>query len=127
VAHPDGTEPVLVNRWTQVSGLVVGLQGLVVAAFAVFYLIDASDAFSLFNVVVSAALFVLAAGGLLIVARGLLAGRGWARSPALTWEIICLPVAYGLLQSGRWQIGLAVGLLSLLALVGLVLAPANRR
>lgn len=125
--HTDDTDPVALSRWTQAAGLVVGLQGVVVAAFAVFYLVQAPSGYSLFNVLVSALLFVIAAGGLLVVARGLLAGRGWARSPALTWEVICLPVAYGLLQSGRWLLGGGIGLLSSLALVGLVQAPANRR
>ena len=40
---------------------------------------------------------VLAMGGgaaLLGVARGLLGARGWARSPALVWQLIMIPVGF---------------------------------
>ncbi len=111
-----------------VAGVIVGLQGLVVLAFAVYYVSQQAKAYSLFNVLVSAALFILSGAGLLLVAKGLLERRGWARSPALTWEIVCLPVAWSLGQSGRWYIGLPVGLLTLLALAGLLLGvQPNRR
>lgn len=127
--HPDGAAVgARPGSWATVAAAVVGLQGLVVVAFAVYYLVELTRGFSVFNVLVSAALFLLSGAGLLLVARGLLDGRGWARSPALTWELVCLPVAWGLLQSGRWYLGAPVGLLSVLALVGLLLGvQPNRR
>ncbi len=116
------------GTWAMVAALVVGLQGLVVVAFAVYYLAEYAKAYSIFNVLVSAGLFLLSGAGLLLVAKGLVDGRGWARSPALTWEIVCLPVAWGLLQAGRWYLGVPIGLLSVLALVGLIVGVApNRR
>jgi hypothetical protein len=40
-------------------------------------------------------LLALAGGvGLLGVARGLLAARGWSRSPALVWQLIMIPVGF---------------------------------
>ena len=104
---------------------MLGLQGLVVLAFAAYYVLEQSRAFSRFNVIASAGLFVLAGVGLLLVARSLLNGRRWARSPALTWQIICLPVAYGLFQSGRWYIGLPLAVSSVLTLRGLLAGPAR--
>lgn len=134
MAHPPGggddgsVQAQAPTGWATVAAGVVGLQGLVVVGFAVFYLTQLSHAYSVFNVLVSAALFLLSGAGLLLVAKGLLDGRGWARSPALTWEIVCLPVAWGLIQSGRWYVGVPVGLLSLLALVGLLVGVRpNRR
>ena len=104
---------------------MVGLQGLVVLAFAAFYVLEQSQAFSRFNVVASAGLFMLAGVGLLLVARALFGGRRWGRSPALTWQIICLPVAYGLFQSGRWYIGLPLAVSTGLTLRGLLAGTAR--
>jgi len=104
---------------------MVGLQGVVVLAFAVFYVLEQSRAFSAFNVLASAGLFVLAGVGLLLVARALLRGRRWARSPALTWQIIWLPVAYGLFQSGRWSIALPLALSAALTMRGLLTDPTR--
>ena len=102
---------------------MVGLQGVVVLAFAVFYVLEQSRAFSRFNVLASAGLFVLGGVGLLVVARALLHGRRWARSPALTWQVICLPVAYGLFQSGRWYIALPLAVSAALTLRGVLADP----
>ena len=69
---------------------------------------------------------MLVAVGLLLVARGLLARRRWARSPALTWQIVLLPVSFGLVQSGRWYVGVPLALTALLAVRGLFAVPADR-
>ena len=45
---------------------------------------------------------------LVLVARGLLAGRRWARSPAVTWQILLLAVAWYVVQSGHLLAGLGV-------------------
>ena len=45
---------------------------------------------------------------LVLVARGLLAGRRWARSPAVTWQILLLAVAWYVVQSGHLMAGLGV-------------------
>ena len=109
--------------WPLVTAAMVGLQGVVALAFAVFYVLEQSRAFSQFNVLASAGLFVLGGLGLLAVARGLWQRRRWARSPALTWQIICLPVAVGLFQSGRWPIALPLAVSVALTLRGLFANP----
>jgi hypothetical protein len=69
---------------------------------------------------VMAALLTLVAGlGLLMVARGLRRARRWARAPALVTQLLALPVAWGLVQGGRWYVGVpligwALGVLVLL-------------
>jgi hypothetical protein len=107
---------------SRLAGLLVGVQGAVVLAAAVFWLVEAfvSDATSVLNVVMSVLLFTLMGAGLVLVARGLVSRRRWARAPAVTWEVICLPVAYGLFQSGRWYVGLPLAVVALLVLVGVL-------
>jgi len=112
--------------WPLVAAAMLALQAVVVLAFAVFFLLAQSSGFSEFNVLASAGLFVLVGVGLLVVARGLLTLRRWARSPALTWQIVCLPVAFGLAQSGRWYVGVPLAVTALLAVRGLFAVPAQR-
>lgn len=117
VGHGAGATPV-----SKVAGLLLGLQGVVVLAAAVFWLVEAfvSQATSLLNVVMAVLLFALVGAGLLLVARDLVRRRRWARAPAVTWEVICLPVAYGLFQSGRWYVGLPLAVVALAVLVAVL-------
>ena len=72
----------------------------------------------------TAVLALAAAVGLGLVARGLLAGRRWARAPALVTNLILLPVAVGLLQAHVWYAGVPL-LLWALAVLVLLFAPAT--
>ena len=112
-------DPTPVSR---VAGLLVGLQGAVVVAAAVFWLVEAfvSEATSVLNVVMAVLLFALVGAGLLLVARDLARRRRWARAPAVTWEVICLPVAYGLVQSDRWYVGVPLAAIALVVLVAVL-------
>jgi hypothetical protein len=114
-----GAEPTPAST---VAGLLVALQGAVVLAAAVFWLVEAfvSEATSVLNVVMAVLLFALVGAGLLLVGRDLMRRRRWARAPAVTWEVICLPVAYGLFQSGRWYVGLPLALVALVVLVAVL-------
>jgi hypothetical protein len=105
-----------------VAGLLVGLQGAVVVAAAVLWLVEAfvSEATSVLNVVMAVLLFALVGAGLLLVARDLARRRRWARAPAVTWEVICLPVAYGLVQSDRWYVGVPLAAVALVVLVAVL-------
>jgi hypothetical protein len=135
VGH-DGADPGAVNGrgdrwaastpWSRLAGSLVAVQGFVVLAAAVFWLVEAfaSDATSLLNVVMAVLLFALMGTGLLLVARDLVGRRRWARAPAVTWEVICLPVAYGLFQSGRWQVGLPLAVVALVVLACVLVSSA---
>lgn len=41
-------------------------------------------------------LLLLGGAALLVVARGLLGAKGWARSPALVWQLIMIPVGFSI-------------------------------
>jgi hypothetical protein len=68
------------------------------------------------NVLMLLVLLGLIGLGLLLVARGLLGGRRWARSPAVTWQALLLAVA--------WYVGAAGHLLAGLAVAGLAVVTA---
>lgn len=68
---------------------------------------------------VAALLALVTAAAMAMVARGLGAGRRWARAPALVVNLLVLPVAVDLVRGGRWYVGLplvalALGVLALL-------------
>lgn len=75
---------------------------------------------------VAVALGMLAAAGLLLVARGLARRRRWARSPALVTQLLLLPVGVSLLQSGRLALGGALLTVALAGVVLLLSPPAQR-
>jgi len=73
--------------------------------------------------VVAALLTLLAGLGLLAVARGLRRARRWARAPALVTQLLALPVAVGLVQGGRWYVGVPL-ILWALGVLALLFTPA---
>jgi uncharacterized membrane protein YGL010W len=87
---------------------VVAAEGLLLVGIAVFYVVELgiATATDVTGALVSAGLALLTAVGLLQVGRGLFRSRRWARSPALVTNLILVPVAVGLLQGGRWYVGL---------------------
>jgi O-antigen/teichoic acid export membrane protein len=89
-----------------VAGLVAA-EGVLLVGIAVFYVVELAiaTATDVTGALVSAGLALLTAVGLLQVARGLFRSRRWARSPALVTNLILVPVAVGLLQGGRWYVG----------------------
>jgi len=79
-----------------VAALAQALQALLLLGVGVATIVlgitDSSD--DLLNAVLVG---VLAGGGgllLLVVARGLLGAQGWARAPALVWQLITIPVGF---------------------------------
>ncbi len=58
--------------------------------------------------------------------RSLAAGSRGAYAPLLLLELICLPVAWGLGQGGRWGYAALVGIPALVVLAALF-SPAGRR
>jgi hypothetical protein len=98
---------------------LVGLEALGLLAVAVFYVVELAVATEddVGRALVSAGLALVAAVGLGLVARGMLAGRRWARSPALVANLLVVPVAIGLLQGGRWYVGLPLLALAVAVLV----------
>jgi hypothetical protein len=72
------------------------------------------------NVLMLVVLLALIGLGLLLVARGLLGGRRWARSPAVTWQVLLLAVAWYVVAAGHLLAGLAVAALAVVAALAAV-------
>jgi hypothetical protein len=101
------------------AGLLVGLQGLAGVAFAVALLVRAFGGASSAgnNVYGQAGYFVVLGGGVVAVGVALFLGKHWARSPAVVVELLLLGVAwYAGGPSGRPEIGVPVGVLSIVVL-----------
>ena len=60
----------------------------------------------------------------LYLARAVLAGKRWPRSPVIVLQILFLPVGWGLLQSGRPDFGVPVIVVPLATLIALGMARA---
>jgi hypothetical protein len=82
------------------------VQGALLMAVAVFYLIElvVGEPRSVPGAVGILLLAGAAGFGLLLVARGLLAGRRWGRSPALVTQLMIIPVALASFPTG-WYVG----------------------
>jgi hypothetical protein len=106
--------------------VLVALQGVGLAVAAVFYLVELVVATpdDRVRAAVTAGLALAAAAGLALVARGLLRRRRWARAPALVTNLLVLPVAFGLVQGGRWYVGGPL-LVWAGAVLGLLFAPST--
>jgi hypothetical protein len=110
-----------------VAAVIIGLQALGGAVFAVFFLFVAPRDASLSDLshVMFSVFTMLIAAGLALVARGLLHGRSWPRTAAVVWLALLLPVGWALVQAGRGPIG---GLLLGSAFVGIgAVAMEGRR
>jgi hypothetical protein len=108
------------------AALLVAVEGLglLVAAVAVAVELAVSSASDPLGAAVLAGLALVAGLGLALAARGLARRGRWARAPALVSNLILLPVGYGLVQGGRWYVGLPVMALGLAVLV-LLFHPAT--
>jgi hypothetical protein len=110
---------------SRVAAGVVGLQALALVVFAVFYLVElfSGGGGDTARVLSSVVLLAVFAAGLIVLARGLLAGHPSVRTPTVVWELLLLPVGITLVQSGQAVIGVLV----LVASVVCLLAVALRR
>ncbi len=69
-------------------------------------------------------LCLLVAAGLALMARGLRDGRRWPRSPAITLQLVGLPISGRLFEFGGWWLGLPMVVILLATLV-LLFATAS--
>lgn len=89
-------------RQIRVAGALVGVQALLGIGFAVLLAVRAlSPDVQVGAVVGEAGYFVVIDGALLAVGVGLVAGRRWARTPAIVTQLLLLPVVYSLLGPSR--------------------------
>ena len=118
--HEPPPAPARVTPLIALVGLVAA-QGVGLAGLAVFFLVElvVSTPLSVPRAVMAALLTLLAGLGLLAVARGLHRRRRWGRAPAQVTQLLALPVGAGLVDGGRWYVGVpligwALGVLVLL-------------
>lgn len=111
-------------RLLTVTVLVVALHAVVLVGFGLYLVVAgvAGSPSDRTGAVGAGALSLLGGAGLVLVARGLLRRRRWARSPALVAEVIVLPVAWGLVQGGRGEIGVPLLVTAAGCLVSLLAA-----
>lgn len=93
------------------AGVLVGLQALGAAVFMAALVVRAgSTSAGIGPVLGEAGFFLLVTLALAAVAAGLLAGRYWARTPALVTQLLLLPVVYSLIGPSRQAVlGLVTG------------------
>lgn len=113
-------------RTLRAAAALVGLQGAGLLALAAFFAVEIALGAGTDLVGALGVLGAEVAAGalLLLVARGLLRGMRWARSPALLTQLLALPVAHGLTTGGRWPVGVPLAAWALTVLA-LLLAPAT--
>ena len=82
----------------RLAALVTAIEGVALVGLGLFYAVKiAVDRPDSYGRAVFGALFVLAGGALLLLlGRGLLRVRGWARSPVVVLQILALPIGYSL-------------------------------
>lgn len=108
----------------RVAGWVATAQGLVGVGVGVVLIIRALAGHREETVVISgygtALWFIILAGGLLAAGIGLLRGRRWGRGLVVIAELLLLFVAwYVAVGSGQWWEGIALAVVSVVALVSL--------
>ena len=109
------------------AALLVAVEGLALVVLGIGYGAAGvvGDPFDRTATLLEAAFAVLAGVLVLLVARGLADVRGWARSPAVVVQLLCLPVGYGLVQGRVWEAAVPVLLLAGSVLYLLMTAEAR--
>lgn len=84
------------------AGVSVLVQGLIAVGFAITLAVGAAEAALPPGAVIGeSVLFVVIGAALAGVGIGLLAGRRWARTPAIVAQLLLLPVVYSLIGPSR--------------------------
>ena len=109
----------LLATWLEVAALSV-------YAVVVVFRASHADASSAMNVALLCVVLFTWAGGLALAARGLNAGRRWARAPLVVTQLLAVAVSVPLVQAGVRWIGWPLLAGSAAALVALF-APAMTR
>ena len=115
------------DRARYAAAALCGAQGLVLLGFGGFslYALGRSGAEDPTRVVMEVLLVALFAAGLVVLARAWRSGAGWPATPTLVWNVLLLPVAWGLVQGGRALLGLLLGVAAVAGVVSALLAHAT--
>jgi len=112
-----------------VAGALCLVQALVLVGFAVFYLLEllAGAGSDRSRVVVSVVLFLVFAGGLGWLAQLWWSGSTWATTPTVLWNVLLVPVAISVFQSGQTLLGATLVVVLLPSILAAALDHAPRR
>jgi hypothetical protein len=127
-ASPPGEPPApSAGGPLRLTALLLALQGLVVVGFGGYLMIDGlvGHPSSVGRAEIGGVLVVALGLTVVAVAWGVRRAARWSRSPAVLVQVLCLPVAWGLVQGERYEIGVPVGVFALV-LLALLLGPAGR-
>ncbi|MFD4998231.1 hypothetical protein [Streptomyces buecherae] len=117
---PSGPRPARLTG----AAVITAAEGALLAAYGVYLMVMglAGDPDSPKQTEILAVVFFALAALPLVAARGLWLRRRWSRGPAMITQIMALPVAWTLINSGGALIagGIAIGVVALAALVLLV-------
>jgi hypothetical protein len=110
----DGVSSEQTPRQVRLAGGLVGVQGLLALGFAVVLVVGALTAqgtgLPVRDVIGEAGYFVVVGAALVAVGLGLVAGRRWARTPAIVTQLLLLPVVYTLIgPSHQLLLGIVAG------------------
>jgi hypothetical protein len=117
-----------VRRSHRVAGTLTAVESLVVLGFAVFYVYEivTGATADVTRAATSGLLILVFGAGLLALARGWWGAAQWPRTPTVLWNVLLLPVAWSLQESGRSSLALAVAAVAVASIVAAVSAPGRR-
>lgn len=106
----------------QVGAGLVGLEALVVAGFAAFYLYELliGEGQDLMIVIMSVVTMVVFVVGLSYTAKGLLARHPRAQAPAIAFNFLLVPLGIAMFQFAPWWLAggvLLLGVVTILAVI----------
>lgn len=98
------------------------VQALVLAGFAVFYVIEflSGAGADRTQVLMSSVLILLAAAALFWLGLLWLGASTWTSTPTIVWNALLVPVAVGLLQSGQSVVGVALFMVAAVSVIAAV-------
>ena len=116
------------SRPRQLTAAATGLQAVGLLVLAA---VDARDALSgagsdAARGLTGSALFVVLAGGLVVLALALRRGSASARTPLLVWNALLVPVVVSLVQSGQVTLAALVAATVVVAVVAGLMATPGR-
>jgi hypothetical protein len=108
------------------AGAVVVLQAVLLAVASVVLAVEGfrPETVDRLGAELLAVIGVASAVAIAVLGRGLARRQRWSRSPILVIELICLPIAYTVVQNGKWSAGILLGL-SAIAALGLLAASGQ--
>jgi len=109
------------------ASAISAFEALAVLGWAVFEVVRAGTGRTSTPGVAAAlgGLLVAFAVALAVMALGWRRGASWPKTPTLVWNLLLLPVAWSLAQSGNLPLGITVGVLALAGIATAVATPTT--